>query len=247
MSVNPDSNGSNADLLNVDELSIYYEKIQATWNVSFSVKESSITALVGSNGAGKTAIMKSICGILPQNSGSIVYQGHALDALPPHKRVDLGISLVPEGRKLFPFLTVKENLEIGAFTKRARKRLNQTMEEMYELFPILAKRSNQLAVTLSGGEQQMLAIGRGLMSLPNLLMLDEPSLGLAPIIVKRVFDTIQQINANGVTILLVEQNVSQTLQFVQTAYILETGRITLYGSGHELMENADVKKSYLGL
>lgn len=247
MSVNPDSKQANANFLLVDELSIFYEKIQATWNVSFSVKENSITALVGSNGAGKTAIMKSICGVLPQRGGSIVYKDHVLDDLQPHQRVDLGISLVPEGRKLFPSLTVKENLEIGAFTKRARKKLGQTLSDVYDLFPILAKRSNQLAVTLSGGEQQMLAIGRGLMSLPNLLMLDEPSLGLAPIIVNRVFDTIRQINANGVTILLVEQNVSQTLQFAETAYILETGRITLHGSGHELLENAEVKKSYLGL
>ena len=247
MSANHNHNGSNANFLSVDELSICYEKIQATWDVSFAVKEHSITALVGSNGAGKTAIMKSICGILPQKSGSIVYQEHVLDTLPPYKRVDLGISLVPEGRKLFPFLTVKENLEIGAFTQRARKKLSQTLEEVHELFPILATRSNQLAVTLSGGEQQMLAIGRGLMSLPKLLMLDEPSLGLAPIIVKRVFDTIKLINANGVTILLVEQNMSQTLQFAQTAYILETGRITLHGSGSELLENPEVKKSYLGL
>jgi len=247
MSANPSTTHSNANFLSVDELSIYYEKIQATWDVSFSVKEHSITALVGSNGAGKTAIMKSICGILPQKSGSIIYKDHVLDSLQPYKRVDLGISLVPEGRKLFPFLTVKENLEIGAFTKRARKKLGQTLEEMYELFPILAKRSNQLAVTLSGGEQQMLAIGRGLMSLPKLLMLDEPSLGLAPIIVQRVFDTIKLINANGVTILLVEQNMSQTLQFAQTAYILETGHITLHGSGSDLLVNPEVKKSYLGL
>ena len=247
MSANHNPNGSNANFLSVDELSICYEKIQATWDVSFSVKEHSITALVGSNGAGKTAIMKSICGILPQKSGSIIYKEHVLDSLQPYKRVDLGISLVPEGRKLFPFLTVKENLEIGAFTKRARKKLSQTLAEVCELFPILAKRSNQLAVTLSGGEQQMLAIGRGLMSLPKLLMLDEPSLGLAPIIVKRVFDTIKLINANGVTILLVEQNMSQTLQFAQTAYILETGRITLHGSGTDLLENPEIKKSYLGL
>jgi len=247
MSANHNPSGSNANFLSADALSICYEKIQATWDVSFSVKEHSITALVGSNGAGKTAIMKSICGILRQKSGSIIYKNHVLDDLQPYQRVDLGISLVPEGRKLFPFLTVKENLEIGAFTRRARKKLGQTIEEVYELFPILAKRSNQLAVTLSGGEQQMLAIGRGLMSLPKLLMLDEPSLGLAPIIVKRVFDTIKLINANGVTILLVEQNMSQTLQFAQSAYIIETGRITLHGSGSDLLENPEVKKSYLGL
>lgn len=247
MSVNPNLNLPNSMLLNVDRLSIFYEKIQATWEVNFSVAEQSITALVGSNGAGKTAIMKSICGILPQTTGSIVYQDKFLDKLQPYQRVDLGISLVPEGRKLFPFLTVKENLEIGAFTKRARKRLNQTLQEVNNLFPILAKRSNQLAVTLSGGEQQMLAIGRGLMSCPKLLMLDEPSLGLAPIIVKRVFDIIQQINATGVTILLVEQNVSQTLKLAQAAYILETGHIVMHGNSDELLENPEIKKSYLGL
>jgi branched-chain amino acid transport system ATP-binding protein len=246
MSENPESTLSNPVLLNVDRLSIFYEKIQATWEVNFSVKEQSITALVGSNGAGKTAIMKSICGVLPQTAGSIVYQDKFLDKLQPYQRVNLGISLVPEGRKLFPFLTVKENLEIGAFTKRARRRLRQTMGEIHELFPILAKRSNQLAVTLSGGEQQMLAIGRGLMSCPKLLMLDEPSLGLAPIIVKRVFDTIQKINAAGVSILLVEQNVSQTLKLAQVAYILETGHIVMHGKGSELLENPEIKKSYLG-
>jgi branched-chain amino acid transport system ATP-binding protein len=247
MSVSPKTNSDGSDLLNINEVSIYYDSIQATWDVSFSVKEQSITALVGSNGAGKTAIMKSICGVLPHAKGSIRYKDQIIDKLAPYQRVELGISLIPEGRKLFPFLTVRENLEIGAFTKRARKRLDQTINEVYQLFPILAKRTDQLAQTLSGGEQQMLAIGRGLMSCPRLLMLDEPSLGLAPLVVKQVFETVRRINANGVTILLVEQNVSHTLQMAQMAYILETGRISMQGRGCDLLENPEIKKSYLGL
>jgi branched-chain amino acid transport system ATP-binding protein len=247
MSVSPKTNSDGSDLLNINEVSIYYDSIQATWDVSFSVKEQSITALVGSNGAGKTAIMKSICGVLPHAKGSIRYKDQIIDKLAPYQRVELGISLIPEGRKLFPFLTVRENLEIGAFTKRARKRLDQTINEVYQLFPILAKRTDQLAQTLSGGEQQMLAIGRGLMSCPRLLMLDEPSLGMATLVVKQVFETVRRINANGVTILLVEQNVSHTLQMAQMAYILETGRISMQGRGCDLLENPEIKKSYLGL
>lgn len=246
MSVSHNMQSDKLSLLDVNGLSIFYESIQATWDVSFCVKEQSITALVGSNGAGKSAIMKSICGVLPHVKGSITYKNVIIDKMAPYQRVELGISLIPEGRKLFPHLTVQENLEIGAFTKRARKQLDQTIEEVYQLFPILAKRTNQLAVTLSGGEQQMLAIGRGLMSCPRLLMLDEPSLGLAPLVVNQVFETIQRINANGVTILLVEQNVSHTLQMAQTAYILETGRIRMQGHGRDLLENPEIKKSYLG-
>lgn len=247
MSESRDTQADESNLLDVKRVSIFYENIQATWDVSFSVKEQSITALVGSNGAGKTAIMKSICGVLPHAGGRITYQDQIIDKMAPYKRVEQGISLIPEGRKLFPYLTVQENLEIGAFTRRARKRLDQTINEVYELFPILAKRPRQLAVTLSGGEQQMLAIGRGLMSCPRLLMLDEPSLGLAPLVVKQVFDIVQRINANGVTILLVEQNVSHTLQMAQMAYILETGRISMQGRGCDLLKNPEIKKTYLGL
>ena len=218
-------------LLDVVRVSIYYEGIQAVWDVTFGVNENSITALVGSNGAGKTAIMKSISGILPQTRGEILFQGQPLAKLPPYRRVELGISLIPEGRKVFPFLSVQENLEIGAYSKVARKSLSRSLDHVFELFPALATRKKQLAVSLSGGEQQMLAIGRGLMSRPRLLMLDEPSLGLAPLIVKRVFEIVETINAEGVTILLVEQNVRHTLQLAHMAYILETGRITLQGKG----------------
>ncbi len=243
----PNTDKEEKYLLDVRAISVFYEAIQATWDVWFTVREGSVTALVGSNGAGKTAIMKSISGILPTSEGSILFMDQVLDRLAPHERVERGISLVPEGRKVFPYLTVQENLEIGAYSRKARKRLNQTMAEIFELFPPLAARRKQLGVSLSGGEQQMLAIGRGLMSMPSLLMLDEPSLGLAPIMVKLVFEIIEKINAEGVTILLVEQNVRQTLQHAETAYVLETGRIKLKGRGSELLENPHIKKAYLGL
>ncbi|MBW2063586.1 MAG: ABC transporter ATP-binding protein [Deltaproteobacteria bacterium] len=234
-------------LLDVRGVSVFYETIQAIWEISFTVAEGSVTALVGSNGAGKTAIMKSIAGILPLSQGSIFFGDQPLERLAPHERVERGISLVPEGRKIFPYLTVLENLEIGAYNRKARKRLSQTLDEIFRLFPPLAARRNQLGVSLSGGEQQMLAIGRGLMSVPRLLMLDEPSLGLAPIVVKLVFEIVKKINEEGVTILLVEQNVRQTLQHAQTAYVLETGRITLQGMGSELLDDPYIKKAYLGL
>lgn len=234
-------------LLAVDHVSIFYDRIQAVWDVSFSAKLHKVTALVGSNGSGKTAIMRAIAGTLPHARGNLVFEGHCIDGLRPHRRVELGIALVPEGRKIFPFLTVKENLDIGAYNRRARPDLKKTLQEIFRIFPILGSRQKQVAGSLSGGEQQMLAIGRGLMSRPKLLMLDEPSLGLAPLMVKRVFEVIERINAEGVTILLVEQNVRQTLQHAESAYVLEIGRITLQGEGSQLMDDPHVKKAYLGL
>ena len=234
-------------LLHVDRISIFYDHIQAAWDVSFSVKEGSVTALLGSNGAGKSAIMKAITGILPLGSGKILFSGSALEQVSAHRRVELGIALVPEGRKVFPEMTVQENLELGAYSRRARDTLRKTLEEIYQIFPPLEERRKQMAGSLSGGEQQMLAIGRGLMSRPRLLMLDEPSLGLAPLMVQRVFDVIQRINAEGVTVLLVEQNVRHTLRVAHMAYILETGSITLQGAGSDLLDNPHVKKAYLGL
>jgi branched-chain amino acid transport system ATP-binding protein len=234
-------------LLDVDHLSIFYDRIQAVWDVTFSVKPNRVTALVGSNGAGKTAIMRAIAGTLPHAKGNLVFEGDSIDGLRPHRRVELGIALVPEGRKIFPFLTVKENLDIGAYNRRARPDLKKTLQEIFRIFPVLGSRQKQVAGSLSGGEQQMLAIGRGLMSRPKLLMLDEPSLGLAPLMVKRVFEVIERINAEGVTILLVEQNVRQTLQHAESAYVLEIGRITLQGEGSHLMDDPHVKKAYLGL
>lgn len=235
-------------ILDVDKISIVYDSgLQATWDVSFSVKETSITALVGSNGAGKTTILRAISGTLSQAHGDIHFQGENVNNLTPNQRVELGISLIPEGRRVFPYMTVQENLEIGAYSKRARTGISRTLDQVFELFPRLAERKKQMAGSLSGGEQQMLAIGRGLMSRPLLLMLDEPSLGLAPLIVKHVFEIIETINREGVTILLVEQNVNMSLEIADEAYVLETGKITLKGSGRDLLKNPYVKKSYLGL
>ncbi|MFZ0450267.1 MAG: ABC transporter ATP-binding protein [Desulfatiglandaceae bacterium] len=221
--------------------------MQATWDVTFSVEEHSVTALVGSNGAGKTAIMKAIAGILPHAGGRIVFQDQTIDKLPSHRRVALGVSLVPEGRRIFPYLTVKENLDIGAYSRVARAHFHETLSEVFRIFPVLASRKKQVAVSLSGGEQQMLAIGRGLMARPKLLMLDEPSLGLAPLLIKRLFEVIVKIRDEGVTILLVEQNIRQTLKHAKMAYVLETGRLTLQGPGGDLLKDPHIKKVYLGL
>ncbi len=234
-------------MLEIEKLSVFYEELQAVWDVSFSVGAHSVAALIGSNGAGKTTILQAISGIHSQARGNIHFQGRVIDGLPPHRRVDLGISLIPEGRKIFPYLTVQENLEIGAYSRKARKKLSHTLGQVLQLFPRLAERKKQMAASLSGGEQQMLAIGRGLMSLPRLLMLDEPSLGLAPLMVDLVFETIERINQEDVTILVVEQNVHRSLQIAQEAYVLETGRIALHGSGKDLLKNPHIKKAYLGV
>lgn len=234
-------------LLEVDEMSVFYDRIQAVWDVTFAVREHGVTALVGSNGAGKSAIMRTIAGTVPLAKGTIRFQGEMINDLSSHRRVEMGISLVPEGRKVFPYLSVKENLDIGAYNRRARRDLDKSLQKIFEVFPVLKSRHKQVAGSLSGGEQQMLVIGRALMSHPKLLMLDEPSLGLAPLMVKRVFEVIEKIHTEGVTILLVEQNVRQTLQHAQKAYVLEIGRITLEGRGPVLLEDPHVKRAYLGL
>ena len=234
-------------LLTVSRASAGYDRIQAVWEITFTLKERSITALVGSNGAGKSAALKAIAGILPLTNGAIEFENRSLETLRPHERVEAGISLVPEGRRIFPQLTVQENLEIGAYNRRARRYVRKTLKEMYQLFPVLDRRKRQVAGSLSGGEQQVLAIGRSLMSRPKLLMLDEPFLGLSPLMVKHVIQMITNINAQGVTILLVEQNVLETLRLASTAYVLETGRITLQGTGNSLLSNPHVKTAYLGL
>ena len=234
-------------MLQAQSISVFHEEVRALWDITFGVQSGSITALVGSNGAGKTTLLSTIAGLLSPREGDLLFKEINLKDHEPYQRVELGISLIPEGRRLFPFLTVQENLEIGAYTKRSRFRISETVHWIYELFPRLFERRRQMAGTLSGGEQQMLAIGRGLMSRPELLMLDEPSLGLAPLFVLKIFELIQEINQKGLTILLVEQNVQTTLRIAKWAYVLETGRTVLQGQGSKLLSDDYVKKAYLGI
>lgn len=234
-------------MLEVENINVFYGEAQALWDVSFSVQEGEIVTLVGSNGAGKSTILNTISGLLVPSSGAIRLNGIRLDHLPAHRIVELGVAQIPEGRRLWPGLTVLENLELGAYTRQARAAREESLRWVFKLFPRLEERKYQLAGTLSGGEQQMLAIGRGLLSRPKILMLDEPSLGLAPFLVDEVFKTILEINRQGVTILLVEQNVHHALEIASRGYVLETGRIVLSGSGKELLEDPYVKTAYLGL
>jgi len=234
-------------VLEVNSIDVFYGELQALWNVSLKVNKGEKVAVLGSNGAGKTTTLRAILGILPIKNGSIKFLDKEIHNLPTHRIIELGVAIVPEGRRLFPGLTVLENLELGAYTRKAREKMKDTLEWIYQIFPILKERRNQLAGTLSGGEQQMLAIGRALMSKPELLLMDEPTLGLAPKVALSVFDIINRINNDGVTILLVEQNVRHTLEVVDRAYILEGGRIVMEGESSRLIDNDYVKKSYLGL
>jgi len=234
-------------MLEVNNIDVFYGNLQALWDVSFNVEKGEKVVIVGSNGAGKTTTLRTISGLLKPRKGKIVFLGKRVDKMPIHKIVEMGIAHVPEGRRLFPYMTVLENLKMGAYVKRAWEKMDDTLEWIYQLFPRLKERKEQVAGTLSGGERQMLAIARGLMSRPKLLMLDEPSLGLAPKLVLRVFEMINKINEEGVTILLVEQNVRRALEMADRGYVLETGRIILEGSAGELMENEYVKKAYLGI
>jgi branched-chain amino acid transport system ATP-binding protein len=233
-------------MLELEEISIFYGDLQAVHGVSLTVRPGEIVTLVGGNGAGKTTTLRTISGLLHPRGGRIRFDGRRIDGLPPDRIVEHGVVHVPEGRKLFPSLTVRENLELGAFSRRAKPERVQTLEGVMARFPILSERASQLAGTLSGGEQQMCAIGRALMARPALLMLDEPSLGLAPKIVQEVFRVIQDIHALGVTVLLVEQNIRQALAASQRGYVLENGRIVLEGSGHELLASEATQKAYLG-
>ena len=233
-------------LLNVTNLNVFYGDAQALWDINFKVHEGEVFSIIGSNGAGKSTILKTLSGLMRPSSGQIEFMGSRIDGKSPMEMVDIGISLVPEGRGLFSTLTVMENLELGAFTKRARPLMQKTLEQMANVFPIIRTRPNQLAGKMSGGEQQMVAIARALMSKPKLLMLDEPSLGLAPIIVKGMFEIIAILKEQGATILLVEQNIHQALRIADHACVIKTGRITMIGTGQELLADPEIHKAYMG-
>lgn len=234
-------------MLKVNSINVAYGDLQVLWDVSFDVQEGEILVLVGANGAGKSTTLRTISSLLRPMSGSIEFEGVRLDHLPPNKIIEHGVVHIPEGRRLFPDMTVEENLIMGSLYGEARRKRQQTLEHAYSLFPRLKERRKQLAGTLSGGEQQMLAVGRGVMSLPRLMMFDEPSLGLSPLLVQDIFNLVRKVNSEGVTVLLVEQNVTKTLAMCHRAYVLENGRITLTGTGDELMANDHVKEAYLGI
>lgn len=234
-------------MLKVNGIDVFYGDLQVLWNVSFEVKEKEILVLVGANGAGKSTTIRTISSLLTPRQGSIEFNGIRLDNTPAHRVIEHGIVHVPEGRRLFTQMSVEENLIMGTLHGEAKAKRFETIERVYDLFPRLRERKKQLAGTLSGGEQQMLAVGRGLMSLPILMMFDEPSLGLAPILVQEIFHMVRRINQEGVTVLLVEQNVRQTLAMCDRAYVLENGRVVLEGTGQELMADEHVKEAYLGI
>ena len=233
-------------MLEVNNLEVYYGVICALKGISFEVNEGEIVSLIGANGAGKTTMMQSVVGMIPKRSGSVVFDGHDITKMPSHKIVQLGMTQVPEGRRIFQELSVYENLLMGAYTIKNQQQFKADLESIYERFPRLAERRNQIAGTLSGGEQQMLAMSRALMIRPKLLMLDEPSMGLAPILVDQVFSIIKELNDSGTTILLVEQNANKALEISDRAYVLETGSIMLSGTGAELAQSDEVRKAYLG-
>ena len=241
----PDASANNV-LLSIERLAAGYGAVQVLWDVSLSVPRGEIVTMIGSNGAGKTTTLNAVIGVLKSKSGRIVFKGEDITALPPHERVKRHISLVPEGRQLWPRMTVEDNLLMGAFPPNLRRGAHKGLTRVYDLFPRLKERRGQLAGTLSGGEQQMCAVGRGLMGEPELLMLDEPSLGLAPKLVDEIFGHVEQIRKEGVTILLVAQNVSYALQMSETAYLMETGRITLSGSSKSLINNKYIRDAYVG-
>lgn len=233
-------------LLEVKNLEVSYGVIRALKSISFHVDEGEIVSLIGANGAGKTTTMQSIMGLIPIKSGTVIYDGKDITKTPGYKLVSLGMSQVPEGRRVFQELTVYENLVLGAYTKKDKVKIKEDIEEICTMFPRLGERRKQVAGTLSGGEQQMLAMGRAMMSHPKLLMLDEPSMGLSPLLVDQVFDIIKDYHKKGVTVLLVEQNAKKALSIADRAYVLETGSITLEGKASELLDNDDIKKAYLG-
>ena len=233
-------------LLEVKNLEVFYGMIQAIKGISFEVNEGEIVTLIGANGAGKTTTMQSIMGLIPIKHGTVTYAGQDITKVPGHKIVNLGMTQVPEGRRVFQELSVYDNLLMGAYTVKDKKQIKADIDDICSRFPILGERKNQIAGTLSGGEQQMLAIGRAMMSHPKLLMLDEPSMGLSPLLVDQIFDIIKDLHKAGTTILLVEQNAKKALSIADRAYVLETGNISLSGNAKELLENDEIKKAYLG-
>lgn len=233
-------------MLEIKDLNVFYGSIHALQGVSFNVNEGEIVTLIGANGAGKSTTMRCISGIVRAKSGDVTFRGKRLNTVPAHKIVKMGLSQVPEGRQIFPNLTVMENLMMGAFTRKDKGEINQSLESVMESFPRLRERSKQMAATLSGGEQQMVAIGRGLMSKPSLLILDEPSMGLSPVLVEEIFSIIKKINRMGTTVLLVEQNAFMALQVANRAYVLETGRIIFSGNAADVQADPRVRSAYLG-
>jgi branched-chain amino acid transport system ATP-binding protein len=233
-------------MLTIKDLEVYYGIIQAIKGISFEVNEGEVIALIGANGAGKTTILHTITGLINAKAGSIQFEGQDLRKIPAHKIVSLGMAHVPEGRRIFSQLTVFENLMMGAYTQKDQKKNAETLEKVYKRFPRLKERKSQIAGTLSGGEQQMLAMGRALMSHPRIILMDEPSMGLSPLFVSEIFDIIREISESGTTVLLVEQNAKKALSIANRAYVLETGNIVLEGDAKELMNNDSVKKAYLG-
>ena len=234
-------------LLELNETSVCYDDVQVLRNISLNVNEGEMVSIIGSNGSGKSTIINSVCGIVEIKSGQINFENQRIDGLQLHEIVQLGIVQIPEGRRLFPYMTILENLEMGAFSPRAKQWKKESLGNVYSLFPILEERKYQLARTLSGGEAQMLAIGRGLMAKPKLLALDEPSLGLAPILVHEIFDAIDNIKKNGTTVLLVEQDVQISLSLSDRGYVIENGQIVMQGNGHELLQDPHIRETYLGI
>ena len=233
-------------MLEIKDIEVYYGMIQAIKGISFEVNEGEVIALIGANGAGKTTTLHTITGLLSPKKGSVIFEGKDITKVPAHKIVSLGIAHVPEGRRVFAELTVYENLKMGAYTRKDKDEIEKTLEMVYKRFPRLEERKNQLAGTLSGGEQQMLAMGRALMSHPKIIVMDEPSMGLSPILVNEIFDIIQEVSKGGTTVLLVEQNANMALHAAHHGYVMEVGSITLSGTGQELAENESVKAAYLG-
>ena len=233
-------------MLEVKNLEVYYGVIQAIKGISFEVNEGEVIALIGANGAGKTTTLQTITGMLQPKAGEIIFEGKDISKIPGHKIVSMGMAHVPEGRRVFAELSVYENLKLGAYTRKDKKEIEETLARVYKSFPRLEERKNQLAGTLSGGEQQMLAMGRALMSKPKIILMDEPSMGLSPILVEEIFHIIREISASGTTVLLVEQNAKKALAIADRAYVLETGNIVLSGDANEMMNNDSIKKAYLG-